>query len=126
MNELPTGTDYHAEVTAAIAQTRAAISEGLRLIADQEDGPFTMRCQIAEISDRLDLIESEVDRLVGAVERWERVAVTLQGQRDEALRQRDFLLTMFEQLYEDERDSDVGIDLSRAPNRINNPNRIPF
>jgi hypothetical protein len=74
----------------------------LRLVLARQTDPLTMRNTIKDISEHLDFIEIEVKRLVGSAERWGRVAETLQLQRDEALRQRDYLIYVIDQLYNED------------------------
>lgn len=101
MSYLPNAT-FQAQAERAIEDARAAIAEGLRLIEDQEDGPFTMRCQIKEIDERVDDIERRVFSLGMVMERWEEIATRLEQQRDEAIRQRDLLIAVIERLHDGE------------------------
>jgi septal ring factor EnvC (AmiA/AmiB activator) len=90
---------FKEQAELAIEDARAAIAESLRLIADQEDRPNTMRCQIKEIDERVDDIERRVSALGMVMDRWEEIATRLEQQRDEALRQRDLLMAVIEQLH---------------------------
>lgn len=99
MSYLP-NDHLEAQAAQALEAARAAIVEGLRLIEDQEDGPFTMRCQIKAIDERVDDIERQVSRLTCALEGWSKVATRLESQRDEALRQRDLLIALIERLHD--------------------------
>ncbi len=86
--------DYRADIERAVRETRQAIREALGYIERQEDGPFTMRCALQEIDNRLGAIETEVSCLVGTTDRLRAIALKLMEQRDEALRQRDLLIAV--------------------------------
>jgi hypothetical protein len=107
MNDHPTGENHCTEISAAFEQAHAAVADGLRLVLARQTDPLTIRNTIKDISEHLDFIEIEVNRLVGSVERWERIAGTLQLQRDEALRQRDYLIHVFEQLYNEDNPDNI-------------------
>jgi hypothetical protein len=85
---------YRADIEKAVRETRQAIREALGFIDRQEDGPFTMRCALREIDDRLSAIETEVCCLAGTADRLHAIAMKLMEQRDEALRQRDLLIAV--------------------------------
>ncbi len=86
--------DHRADIEKAVRETRSAIQEALGYIDRQEDGPFTMRCALQEIDNRLSAIETEVCCLVGTADRLHAIALKLMEQRDEALRQRDLLIAV--------------------------------
>jgi hypothetical protein len=86
--------NYRSDIEKAVRETRSAIQEALGYIDRQEDGPFTMRCALQEIDNRLSAIETEVCCLVGTTDRLQAIAMKLMEQRDEALRQRDLLIAV--------------------------------
>jgi hypothetical protein len=72
----------------AIRETHKAIDEARRLIRCREDGPFTMMCQLDEIADRLDAIETEIDLIYNSEKDMAMLVARMRQQRDEAIRQK--------------------------------------
>src|SRR5215472_2834711 len=90
---LPEPEDYRSAIANAIRQTRQLVKEALGYIKRQEDGPVTMRYALRDINKAVDDIQFEASYLTDELDRWRALATKAMEQRDEAVRQRDILLS---------------------------------
>lgn len=81
-----------------IDEAHQAIEHALELIRNQEDGPFTMTIALREIDQQICAIENALSYWKGGLQRAKDFALKLRGQRDEAVRQRDHVIEMLQQV----------------------------
>jgi hypothetical protein len=84
--------EYKVSIEAAMRETRQAINDAIELINNHEDGPATMRSALNEIEQYLSNVETEVSCMEHSYQDVLALMARVNGQRDEALKQRNIAL----------------------------------
>ena len=91
---IPAPTDYRALIAHAVQEARRAIRQTIGYIRRHEDGPVTMRHALNVIDKRVMNIQLEASFLTDENDRLRVIAAEAVEQMEEALRQRDYALSL--------------------------------